>query len=828
MSQRLSHLLQRSMGALARLGHRRPWQALLLVTLVAALAGVSASRVRLDADLSGLLPKSFDSIRGLEQLQKRFGGIGYVVVVGQGEDLQGLRRFADDAALRLAALPEVRWVDHKRSGEFLKDRALYFLDTADLQEVHTRLQARYKYEKRKANPLYVKLDDEPVPPLDFADIEARVAGGSQKRLAGDGEPYYLEPNAGKTADGKTFARIVVMAKPARTSVDLAYAAQLLRKAEAEVAGLDPKRYGPGFRADLTGTFKKKVDQQGQIGADIASTSLLALALVLAYLFWHFRSVAAVALVLGPTSAGLICTYGFVGLAYGSVNLLTGFLGAILGGLGTEHGIHLVGRYAALRREGKSSEDAAAEAFSHTGASALVAAVVAALTFASLAISEFRAFREFGVIAAFGMIAVLLAYLAMLPALFALWHRLAPSRPLAPPLPQARAVLAHWLPRAAKPLLATAIAALLALGWMGRDVRFDYDFAALEDGSLPSFRLDREVNRILGYSQTPVVLLTERPEDERAVVAELNRRKAELGAASTVDFVGALDDLVPRDQPAKREILDRIAKITDRIEAAKLDPADRPRFADLRRAVAAPPFSRDDLPREIRRQFEGLGSEKAGFVLVFPRVSLADGEKVRALAREVRTIDLGPSLGGSARTVSAAGDAMVLADILEMVTRESPWVLLAALVSVLLTTWALMGSLGLALVCIAPTLLSLLALVGAMPLFGLPFNYLNILVVPVLVGTTVDGAVHLVSRLRSQEEPFALAYSETSRAVAGGLLTSAVGFGALLLADHPGLQSIGKLAVLGFSINLVFMLLLLPAALWLARRIAKPEDAGVLS
>jgi hypothetical protein len=321
----------------------------------------------------------------------------------------------------------------------------------------------------------------------------------------------------------------------------------------------------------------------------------------------------------------------------------------------------------------------------------------------------------------------------------------------------------------------------------------------------------------------VVLLTERPEDERAVVAELNNRKAKLGAASTVDFVGALDDLVPRDQAAKREILDRIGKITDRIEAAKLDPADRPRFADLRRAVAAPPFGRDDLPPEIRRQFEGLGSEKAGFVLVFPRVSLADGEKVRALAREVRTIEL-----ANDRSVSAAGDAMVLADILEMVTRESPWVLLAALVSVLLTTWALMGSLGLALVCIAPTVLSLLALIGAMPLLGWPFNYLNILVVPVLVGTTVDGAVHLVSRLRSQEEPFAQAYSETSRAVAGGLLTSAVGFGALLLADHPGLQSIGKLAVLGFTINLVFMLLLLPAGLWLARRVSKPEDVGVLS
>lgn len=802
MSSRISHNLERAMGAVARASHRRPLLAVLLALCVAALAGVSASRVGLDADLSGLLPKSFESIRGLEELQRRFGGIGYVVVVGEGKDPEGLRRFADDVTARLARLPEVRWVDHRRSTEFLKDHGLYFLDAADLEKVHERLQARYKYERRKANPLYVKLDDEPIPSLDFTDLTEHLNAGSQERLAGDGEPYYLDLKAG---------RVVVMAKPARTSVDLAYASRLLNTVKAEIATMDLSRYSQGFRVDLTGTFQKKVDQQQQIGADIAVSSGLALALVLGYLLFHFRSLASVALVVVPTGIGLVLTYGFVGIAYGSVNLLTGFLGAILGGLGTEHGIHLISRYAALRREGQTSEHAAADAFAHTGSAALVSAVVAALTFLSLAISEFRAFREFGVIAAFGMVAVLVAYAILLPALFALWTRLAPDRPLAPALPRSRAVLARWVPRLAVPLLLAGLVGLAASANSARRVRFDYDFAALEDGSLPSFRLDREVNRILGYSQTPVVLLTDRPEDERAVVAELQKRGKELGEASTIDFVGALDDLVPGNQQAKREILGRIALITNRIDATKIDAADRQRFDDLRRAVAAQPFAREDLPASLRRQFEGLGSEKAGFVLVFPRVSLADGEKVRALAREVRAIPL-----GQGRSVSAAGDAMVLADILEMVTRESPWVLLAATLSVLLTTWALLGSLGLALVCIAPTALSLLALLGAMPWLGLPFNYLNILVVPVLVGTTVDGAVHLVTRLRSPDEPFELAYSETTRAVAGGLLTSAVGFGALLLADHPGLQSIGKLAVLGFSVNLLFMLLLLPAALKLAR------------
>ncbi len=811
MTGTLGQTLERALAHVARVGFRKPLLSLVIVALMTAVTGAWAWGVRLDADLTGLLPKSFESIRGLEELQKRFGGIGYVVVVGQGKDIEGLRRFAEDAAARLQKLPDVRWVDYRRETEFFKDHGLYYLSTSDLETIHDRLQARYKFEKRKANPLYVQLEDEAPPSVDFTDILDRVAGSTDDRLAGDGEPYYLDAKAGQ---------VVVMAKPARTSVDLKYAKQLLDRVKVEVRAMDLTKYGPGFQTAMTGTFQKKVDQQAQISSDIAVSSGVAFLLVILYLIAHFRSIGAVAMVLLPTTVGLVWTYGFVGEAYGSVNLLTGFLGAILGGLGTEHGIHLLGRFAALRREGREPEDAAAEAFAHTGTSALVSAVVAALTFLSLAISEFRAFREFGVIAAFGMVAVWVAYMALLPALVALWTRWAPNRPLAPPVRPAKSYLARYVPRFARPILVVGVLAMLALTVMARDVSFDYDFAALEDGSLPSFRLDHDVNKILGYSQTPVVLLTDRPQDERAVVDELHRRSKQLGKATTIDFVGALEDLVPLGQPAKRDILDRIALVTDRIDPARIEKDQRGRFEDLRRAVAAKPFARADLPPGIRRQFEGIGVSKAGFVLVFPSVSLADGEKVQALAKEVRKVPL-----ADGRTVTASGDAMVLADILEMVVRESPWVLLAATLSVLLATWLMLGSLGLALVCIAPTVLSMVALAGVMPLLGLPFNYLNILVVPVLVGTTVDGAVHLVTRLREPGEPFEAAYAETSRAVAGGLLTSAVGFGALLMADHPGLQSVGKLAILGFTVNLLFMLLFLPASLWIARRWQTPAAAS---
>ena len=139
----------------------------------------------------------------------------------------------------------------------------------------------------------------------------------------------------------------------------------------------------------------------------------------------------------------------MGAIYGSVNLLTGFLAAILGGLGIEHGIHLLGRYEALRSEGAARWRPPARPSPTPAGAASISALVAAVTFLSLAISEFRAFREFGVIAALGMMVVIAAYLLVLPALLGLAARFGwqPSAPAADWAADRRAGRACWRSRA---------------------------------------------------------------------------------------------------------------------------------------------------------------------------------------------------------------------------------------------------------------------------------------------------------------------------------------------------------------------------------------------
>jgi predicted RND superfamily exporter protein len=57
------------------------------------------------------------------------------------------------------------------------------------------------------------------------------------------------------------------------------------------------------------------------------------------------------------------------------------------------------------------------------------------------------------------------------------------------------------------------------------------------------------------------------------------------------------------------------------------------------------------------------------------------------------------------------------------------------------------------------------------------------------------------------------------------VTSGVGFAAMLLADHPGLNSLGRLANLGFAMNLIVMILGFPALLLILQRKRKPGEAA---
>jgi uncharacterized protein len=796
--------VERALSALAVLCFRRPVAVLLATAALTVLSALLASRLRLETDLSKLLPHSHESVRNAEELARRFGGSGNVVVLVSGAPAKDLERFADELAPKLEALPSVTYVEYRRADAFFERHALYYLDPPDLRALRDRVAARRDWEV--AQSLDINLLDEPPPPIELADIEKKyrerfglgpgeALGDLAGQGSGDGARYYHDTRHG---------RLALFVKPTQLASDLTFARAVVGDVDRVVASVDRAGYPAGLQVELTGRYAKRVDLQQLISSDLTRASLLSALLVAAYVAYHFRRASAVGLLLAPLAASLALSYGFAAVTIGSVNILTAFIGAILLGLGVDGGVHLLGRFDAERAAGYSPEEAVARTFGESGRASMAAALTNAGAFACLILADFKAFREFGILAAAGVVFTLLCYAVVLPALLGLRRRGGGHAPAGEALSMPGAGLvvrrAPWVFFTLSLLIAGAMTQLPRL-------RFNYDFGALDSADLRSFQLATESAGLHGRSQTPLVVLANSPADARAAASALRQRRAEHGAGSTIGRIVSLVDLVPEDQQAKAPLLGEIHRMLRRVSRARLPEAEQRR---LDRAVAmadAKPFKREQLPEEVLRQFrDARGASVTDFVLVYPSVSMSDGRFARKIAEEVSDLDLG---GG--RKISAAGEPMVLADVLGSVLSELPWLVALALGQQILLLSVFLGGIRRAMLTLTPAFISIPLAGALMALLGLQLNYLNVILLPVLIGMGEDGVAHLIARL-SGGDGLEESLGQTGRATIGSAVTTAAGFGALALAGHPGLRSVGQAAVLGVLANLVVSIALLPALL----------------
>ena len=799
----ISDQVERGLGTIGQVSFRRPWTTLSLVAVACAVSLWLASRLVVNADLSELLPKSFPSLQAFEVLKERFGGIGFVVVTGKNADPETLRRFARDVAEKVTPLPTVRYVDYLRPVEFFREHALYFLDTEDLETVRARLDERLSWEKRRANPMYVDFEDAEPPSLEFTDIEKKYTARGDRRWvrAQLGEIYYLDPAK---------RLVAVFVKPARASTDLAFTRKLVGQVKQAVQSLDATAY-PGLEIGFTGSYVKRIDQQVVIDRDLRVASLLAFILIVGYFLIHFRQVTAMGIGLTPMLIGTVWTYGFSGAAFGALNILTSFIGAIIMGIGNDHGVHLLGRFKAEIALGRDVPEAIRATFGHTGRAALVAALTTCVGFGGLSFSEFRAFREFGTIAAAGGLLMVFAYISTLPALLAVamktgWH-------LRPQAAESATPLAGILKRRATGVLITGVGIFLLCLAMVPRVSFNYDFNSLGNSDLESFRLDSEVNELLGYSQTPMVLLTDSLNEERSAAHQLRATQIRLDKDSTVDFVVSGADVVPDDQERKEQVIAAIGDTLRQVRPGWLSLEHRSQLSTLIRMTGAKPFTRQQLPVEVRRQFQGINSlADQGFVLAFPAIRTSDGHAVMRMANEIRG-----AKNAAGESYSAAGESLILADILRMVTTEAPGVVTITVLLTFLVSLLVIGHLRETMLALGPTAITLVITLGLLPLIHLPLNYLNIILIPFLFGYGIESGAHLVTRFTADPD-LERVLPPTGRAIVASLATTAFGFGAMLVARHPGLWSLAELALVGLGINLLACTVLLPSFfVWYHRR-----------
>ncbi len=788
-------MFERFLEFVCRSSHRRPlaWLALAFFLSLPALYEVT-TELRVNTDLTRLLPEESPAVRWSDELRDTVGDGGVFSILFQGDDPKVLRRALELTAPEVELLPEVQTVQYRYPVKFLEKYA-YLLAPSELLQEMFDLLVQWR---SAASPFALDLSK---------DAKEALPSEEQKRLE---ETLYLAtnlPDIHQSRDGRIVGMLVY---PKDAVTNLGKVRDLYEKLEviASKAGEEL-----GVWHGVSGTMRNKLTIFKLVMRDLGRSGIVAIPAILLALVITFWSVRILPVLLWPLGVGLLWAFALVPSLVGDLNSITAFLLMILFGMGVDHSIHLVKRF-----QGElmvlDPESALLETYRSTGRSVATSGLTSALALTILSLTGFRGFSDFGIISGSAMLVVLVAMFLVMPSALALGVRWGLVLPRSPVMHKWSVVPNQWWTLA---LAAVVVAAFLASPW---GLRFDYDFQELQTETAEAAQVKTLHRQVYSASLTPAAIYVAKDIDALdRMLAALEEAKSHEPGSKLFGRLASIRELSPRpaEVQKRREIL---TELQDRLKGRWIRRVKDERKKELLQKVrdfqipwAMP--SLKDLPAQAEHVLKARDGSGELVLGVYPIIERRKGKKAIAFTRALY------ELGRPAGIRGPTGETIIFAEILGLVTREGPWIMVLTLLGVWLLVLVDRRSWWQSLWVLFPLGAGLGLTVGAMFLFGWKLNFFNMVVLPALMGMGVDHGVHYLRRWHELGRDTEATQRELFEALSSASLTSMMGYAGLLLAHHQGLRSIGNLAVMGLFFCWLTALVLLPGCLRLVERRGRP-------
>ncbi|MGZ3458364.1 MAG: efflux RND transporter permease subunit, partial [Archangium sp.] len=781
------------------------------------------------------------------------GGSGYLMLALRGDNEATLKKTADDVAARLEADKEhVRFITYKVPVEFVQQNMVLFIKTEDLAEGKRRIMAYLKDQLRRNNPFFIEIQKTEPVKLDLSDLIEKYSSVGKKSIRDD---YYIS---------KDRKMLLILIKPMWDSNQLGKTKAYVEQLRKDLAAYStrPESGGVQLKEDyglmgndkvvaygFTGSYKTAVDDSYAIEDSLQPVSLIAFAAIFLITIIAFRKWVPTLIVASGTVIGTIITMGFTYVTVGELNMITSILGGLLMGFGIDYGIHFIFRTRLELGHGKPYDQAIRDAVINAGRPALVAAVVTSGSFFVLMRSEFRGFSQFGFLAGCGTFIIGVLLFAWSPALLSIAGRINPELPkkligvMKPPATQSATTGKELrIPRPGLMLVvSTVIVGLMcafAIPWSDADVptdkpstlaerlkagiRFNYNSRALIPEGQPSVKLQDEISQRFNISSDPIAVYTKTLEETKAVYDELTDPKNKE-KYSAIDQVVSIYTFVPPPQTAaaNEKILQEWKEELKDIDVAALPPESQEKAALFMKMLDAKPFDVHGVPEIYASQFRHLPETKPenhGYLtFIYPNVDLWDGKKMLTFVDQTSHIPTPEVRAADGHVIApamvrrAAGAAPLFARLARIVLSDGKWAVFLVTLWILVMHYLDFRNVKLALASVIPLTVGLVMMLGIMTITDLHLNFMNIIILPILLGFGVSHGVYLLHRYLEGTSPV-VALRSIGAAVASSTLTTAAGFAALLAASHNGLKSMGVVACIGLITTLIVSFTVLAAVM----------------
>lgn len=609
-----------------------------------------------------------------------------------------------------------------------------------------------------------------------------------------------------------------------------------------------------IRVRLTGEVMLEYEEMATIGKDMISAGAGSLVLVCITLWVAFGSFQLMIATIASLTMGLIFSLGFAAFAIGQLNMISIAFAVLFIGMGDAYSSHFCLRYRELALRGLSVSQALRRTFVSTGPSLALCTLTAAIGLYAFIPTSYVGVAELGIISGTSMFIALGTTFTVLPALI----KIVPSGPLKPGRQigaRIPSLLSHWVMSRARIIrIVTILAVLVALALLTR-VEVDFNPINLRD---PNSESVQTFKYLLQSRDTSPLTLAALAGSESAA----EEAAARFESLPTVDRVVRLSSFIPEQQPEKLAIIEDLAliigadlaKFPSRPSvAASLAPIDAflgvvrrqrmqqddptlkaldeslTRFATaligfdadqqaqileqlqagilgdlpatmhkLQRGLQAATVTRETLPPDLVERW--VSAEGLYRLQIYPEQDLNDLRNLRRFIRQAQTVD--PDVTDVPVTYLESMNAVLQA------FKEAFG---AAFVAITLLLLLIQRSVRDTVLVLLPLLLASLFTAALTVPIKVPFNFANIIVLPLLFGLGVDNGIHMAHRLHylRNGEANLLSTSE-SKGVFYGALTTVFSFVSLAFTRHPGTASIGILLAAGLMLSLICSLIVLPA------------------
>ncbi len=871
---------------------RHPWKIVVTALVLTAVSGVLAiTSLSLDADQDNLISEKLEYHKRYKDFLREFGDQEYLyLVVESGGDLARAKKFVKSAADRISRLPDISEVTYKIDNPALEKSFLLLLNQDQLRSLADMVGGGTFSIQRFASlssleELFSVINEEIQKPVSPKEEEKLTLGfkfldglvGSLDSAVTNGTPYEsqlenlffgegsFDPEGYLVTKNKKFLICLIM--PAKNYGTLAVIEEPLKRIRNAIE--ETRWEFPGIKAGLTGRPVLAADEMATSNRDMNMATILSLIAVAVVFIIAFRSAARPLLAMAALVMGIAWTYGFVTVAFGTLNLLSIVFAIILVGASIEYGIHVVARYQEELSRHRNIDEAVKRMLLAIGKADLTSAATTAGAFATLLFTNFRALKQLGAIAGMGIVFCVSAMLFVLPALLVIRdHKLYGDRKMpawAKPKPAMQVTAITKLYRRPAFLLAGAAIVTIALSPFVRKIFFDFNLLNLQAKGIESVEYERKLITESDESTWFANAVAKTPE-ESAKLAEKFRK------LPVVKKVEDITSIVPLDQKARMFLIRRMAPAFENIKGIKFDGGNVPvDAATLARQISSFDSSLSRLEEEAFsagridavEELEGFrdrvsklardieAAPEASFrIAEFEKAFFGDlHDKLDLLASGMHPAplkigDMPPAIqrrfispkGNYAIYITPAEDIWNEESLKRFVTEirkvdplvlgtpievyESGRIMVRAflisgvLAFIVIYMLALIDfkSIRAAAMATMPLFLGGLWLVSIMGLFGIPFNLANFFAIPIIIGVGVDSGVHIIHRLKQERELPALGRA-TGTSVLLTAATNAIGFGMMMIAAHRGIASLGMIMAIGTICCAVAALLVMPPIAW---------------